>query len=67
MLAFKKKFVVDENGAPQEVIIDWKDFRLIAEMLGLDLDDGAMADLRQGRHDRAQNNREAYLDLNAIP
>lgn len=66
MFAIQKKIVVDEQGQPQEVLIPWEQYQQISEMLGLDLDDDALADLRQAQHDRATKNRDAYLDLNSI-
>lgn len=51
MLSIQKKLVVDERGQPQEVIISWEQYQQIIEMLGLDLDDAAIADLREARRD----------------
>ncbi len=62
MLAIQKKLVVDESGRPQEVIITWEQYQQIVEMLGLDLDDEAVEDLRQAQSDREQGNRDAYVD-----
>ena len=45
MLTIHKKMVVDQDGTPQEVIIPWEEFRQIEELLGLDLDPQAVADL----------------------
>ena len=66
MFAIQKKVVVDEQGRPQEVIISWAQFQQISEMLGLDLDQEAIADLHQAQHDRATKNPDAYVDLHAI-
>ena len=63
MLAIQKKVVVDEQGQPQEVIISWDQYQQISEMLGFDLDDEAMTDLRQARRDRISKNRDAYVRL----
>ena len=63
MLDIQKKIVIDEQGHPQEVIIPWEQYRQISEILGLDLDEEAIADLRQAQHDRAAKNLDAYVDL----
>ncbi|MFM7175147.1 MAG: hypothetical protein ACKO4U_19150 [Caldilinea sp.] len=67
MLSIQKKLVVDERGQPQEVIILWEQYQQIIEMLGLDLDDAAIADLREARRDRIAEKRDAYVALNATP
>ena len=67
MLSIQKKLVVDEHGQPQEVIISWEQYQQIIEMLGLDLDDAAIADLREARRDRIAEKRDAYVALNATP
>jgi len=66
MFAIQKKIVVDEQGRPQEVLISWEHYQQISEMLGLDLDEEAVSDLRQGQRDRRMKNRDAYVDLAAI-
>jgi|YNPBryantNP2012_1023418.scaffolds.fasta_scaffold28794_3 PHD/YefM family antitoxin component YafN of YafNO toxin-antitoxin module len=66
MLTIHKKIVIDEQGRPQEVLIPWEQYQQISEILGLDLDEEAIADLRHGQRDRATKNREAYLPLDAI-
>ncbi len=66
MLDIQKKVVVDEQGRPQEVIISWEQYQQISEMLGLDLNEEVIADLRQAQRDRATKNYEAYVDLDAI-
>lgn len=66
MRGIQRKIVVDEAGKPQEVIISWKDYQEVAEILGLDLDEEAIEDLRQARKDREEGTAEAYLDLEAI-
>ena len=65
-MRIQRKIVVDEAGKPQEVIISWKDYQEVAEILGLDLDEEAIEDLRQGRKDREAGIEGAYLDLEAI-
>jgi len=66
MLKLKKRFIIDEYGSPRDVIISMEDFQKIEELLGLDLDDEAIADLRQARRDREARNKEAYVSLDAI-
>ena len=66
MLAIHKKLVVDEEGNPQEVIIPWVQYQQISEILGLDLDEEAIEDLRQARRDRATQNRDAYVSLDVL-
>ena len=51
-LSIQKKLVVDERGRPQEVIISWAQYQQIIEMIGLDLNDATLADLREARQDR---------------
>ena len=63
MIQIHKKLVIDEQGNPREVIIPWEEFQEIAEILGLDLDEKAIADLRQARRDREKGNDEAFIDL----
>ena len=55
MITIHKKYVVDEQGNPKEVIIPLEDFRMIEELLGLDLDQEAIEDLRQARRDREED------------
>jgi PHD/YefM family antitoxin component YafN of YafNO toxin-antitoxin module len=66
-LSIQKKLVVDERGRPQEVIISWAQYQQIIEMLGLDLDEATIADLREARQDRIAEKRDAYVALDAIP
>lgn len=66
MITIPKKLIVDEQGEPQEVIISWKQYQEISEMLGLDLDEEALADLRQAQRDRATKNWNAYVSLDAV-
>ena len=66
MRRIPRKLVVDEHGNPVEVIISWEEFQEIEEVLGLDLDDAAIDDLRQARRDREAHNADAFLDLEAI-
>jgi PHD/YefM family antitoxin component YafN of YafNO toxin-antitoxin module len=61
-----KKYIVDEQGKPKEVIIPVDDFRKIEELLGWDLDDEAVEQLREARKDRERGNKDAYIDLESI-
>ena len=66
MLTIQKKYIVDEQGRPQEVIIPWEQFQQISEILGWDLDEEAIRDLYQAQQDRKSGNQDAYVDLNDI-
>ena len=66
MITVSKKYIVDEQGHPQEVVIPWEQYRQIAEILGLDLDENTIADLQQARRDRETRNKNAYIDLDDI-
>ena len=61
-----KKYIVDEQGNPKEVIIPVEDFRKIEELLGWDLDEEAIQQLREAKRDRERENKEAYIDLDSI-
>jgi hypothetical protein len=61
-----KRYIVDERGHPKEVVILLEDYRKIEELLGLDLDDEAVKQLREARKDRESGNKDAYVDLDAI-
>ncbi|MBW1782472.1 MAG: hypothetical protein JRL30_17230 [Deltaproteobacteria bacterium] len=61
-----KRYIVDEQGNPKEVVIPLDDFRKIEELLGWDLDDEAAQQLREARKDRESGNKEAYVDLDSI-
>jgi hypothetical protein len=61
-----KKYIVDEHGTPKEVIIPVDDFRKIEGLLGWDLDDESIRELREARKDRESGNKDAYIDLESI-
>jgi PHD/YefM family antitoxin component YafN of YafNO toxin-antitoxin module len=61
-----KKYIVDEQGNPKEVIIPVEDFRKIEELLGWDLDEEAAQQLREARRDRERGNKGAYIDLDSV-
>jgi hypothetical protein len=66
MNAIPKKLVVDEQGRPHEVIIGWEDFQEISEVLGWDLDEDTVHELRQAREDRERGVAGAYVDLGSL-
>jgi PHD/YefM family antitoxin component YafN of YafNO toxin-antitoxin module len=61
-----KKYIVDEQGNPKEVIIPFDDFRKIEELLGWDLDEETVQQLREAKKDRERGNKEAYVNLDSI-
>ena len=61
-----KRYIVDELGNPKEVVIGVEDFRKIEELLGLDLDEEAVGQLREARSDRESGNEDAYVDPDSI-
>ncbi len=61
-----KRYIVDEHGKPKEVVLLLKDFRKIEELLGLDLDDKTIDQLRKAKKDRQRGKKDAYLDLDSI-
>ena len=61
-----KKFIVDEKGNPTEVIILFKDYKRIEQMLGLDLDDAAIKELKKAQKDRKSKKPGIYKDLASI-
>ena len=61
-----KKYIVDEQGNPKEVIIPLDDFKKIEELLGWDLVDEEVHQLREARKDREGGNKDAYTDLDSI-
>ena len=66
MISIHRKLVVDDHGRPKEVIIPWKEFLEIENLLGLDLTKEAIEDLKEARKDRESDRRDAYIDLDAI-
>ena len=63
MNAITKKIVVDEKGSPVEVILPWPVFCELADILGLDLDAVAEADLRETRRDLEAGRTDAFVPL----
>lgn len=66
MITIHKKLVVDDRGQPQEVIIPWEEYREIVELIGLDLDAGAIADLEEAKRDREAGNDAAFMDVQSL-
>lgn len=66
MLTVHKKIVLDKKGKPTEVILPWLEFKKMEELLGLDLDNTAIEDLKQAKKDRESGRKGAYVDLNSI-
>jgi hypothetical protein len=66
VIRIQKKIVVDEHGAPMEAIIPWKQFCEIAEALGFDLDEDAVADLRIARREWRQRKTDAFIPLSKL-
>jgi len=66
MITIHRKLVVDDQGQPQEVIIPWEEYREIVELMGLDLDAEAIADLEEAEQDRKAGNEEAFSDIESV-
>jgi len=65
-MRINKKYILDEQGNPREVVISYEDFLRIWEMLGLDLDDEAVNELRQAHSDRECGRKDQYVELETI-
>ncbi|TLD41704.1 MAG: hypothetical protein JETT_2065 [Candidatus Jettenia ecosi] len=63
MVTLHKKIVLDEKGNPTEVIIPREEYKEIEELLGLDLDENAVEDLKQAKEDREKGIKDAYMEL----
>ena len=66
MLNIHKEYIVDDNGNPTKVILPLADFRLIEEMLGLDLDSQAISDLKAAKKSREKGQEDAFIDLDEL-
>jgi len=66
MITIHKKLVIDDQGKPKEVIIPWDEYKEIEAILGLDLDETAIEDLKQAQKDRKSGDIDNYLDLDSI-
>ena len=65
-MSIVKKYIVDEQGNPKEVVISLEDFEKIEELLGWDLDEDAVTQLRTVRRDRESGKKDTYVDLESI-
>ncbi len=61
-----KRYIVDEEGNPKEVIIPLDDYKKMEELLGWDLDDETIKQLHEAKKDRDSGNKVAYVDLASI-
>ncbi len=66
MLTIHKKYIVDDRGQPTDVVVSYQEFLQIEELLGLDLDADAVADLTHARQDREAGKRDAYVALDEL-
>lgn len=65
-MSINKRYIVDEQGKPKEVVILLEDYKKIEELLGWDLDDEAIGQLRDARRDRESGNKDSYIDIDSI-
>ena len=65
-MGINRKYIVDEQGNPREVIITVEDFRKIEELLGWDFDGETVQQLHEAKRDREKGNRDAYVDLDSV-
>ena len=61
-----KKFIVDRQGKPKEVIISIEDFIKMEEILGWDLDEEAVQQLRDAKKDREGGKKEAFVYVDHV-
>ena len=66
MMLINKRYIVNVNGNPKEVVILLEDYKKIEELLGLDLDSETVEQLREARKDRESGNKNAYVELDSI-
>ncbi len=66
MLSIPRKYIVDDSGIRKEVIISYEDFRLIEELLGLDLEDEVVTVLKEASQDRAHKTEDTYVNLDDL-
>ncbi len=65
-MEINKKYIVDEHGNPKEVIIPIEHFRKMEELLGWDLDDETVQQLREAKINREKGNKKDYINLDSI-
>jgi hypothetical protein len=66
MPAIAHKFITDQQGQPQEVVISLEAFRHIQEVLGADLDDNEETALRKAIQDSVSGDRSAFVSIDEI-
>ncbi len=66
MFTIHKKIVLDKHGNPTEVIIPYKEFLELEELIGFDLEEEVKEHLRQAKDDRTLNRVNSYVDLDEI-
>ena len=62
-MIIRKEYIVDDSGKPTKVILPLADFQWIEEMLGLDLDEEAIADLKKAKDDSQKGRSDAFIPL----
>ncbi|MFZ0614118.1 MAG: hypothetical protein WAM73_17890 [Desulfobacterales bacterium] len=65
-MRINKRYIVDENGNPKEVVILLEDYKKIEELLGLDLDKKSVKQLHEACKDRVNGNKDAYVELESV-
>lgn len=66
MLSISRKYIVDDSGTRKEVIISYDDFRMIEELLGLDLEEEVVTILKEASQDRAYKTEDTYINLDDL-
>ncbi len=66
MPAIAHKFITDQQGRPQEVVISIEAFQHIQEVLGADFDAREEAELRQAIKDSVSGDRSAFVSIDEI-
>jgi len=60
-MVIDKKIVLDNKGKPYEVIISYKDFKKIEEMLGLNLTNDEVITLKKAQKAREQGDFKDFV------
>jgi hypothetical protein len=66
MITIHKKVVLDEHGNPTEVIIPYKEFLELEELLGLDLEEEVKEHLHQAKNERILSRKKSYINLDEL-
>jgi len=66
MITIQKKVVIDENGNPTDVIIPWKQFKELEEILGLDFDEKTRDEIIKAKEERLKGRRDSYIDIDDV-